>query len=101
MGEDSQLGGVEMRIKPIAAITYTHEKDERHHAEERRIKLLINLLCEMDLPGSKVEFLKLKSQRYDILKWLSVHLAINNSHHKNFQQADNLIKLILKTARAK
>ena len=89
-----------MRLKPILPIYRSSEKDERHAAEEKRVKVLLDLLCEMNVPHSKVQFLKLRSQRYDTLKWLSVNLAINNSHHKSFKRVDNLVKLLLKTSGA-
>ena len=87
-----------MRIRPIQRIYHSFDKDERHDAEEKRIKLILQLLCEMDLPSSRLEFLKLKSQRVSTLKWLQVNLAINNSHHKNYKRASNLINLALRCA---
>jgi len=86
-----------MKIRPILPAYRSADKDERHDAEEKRIRFLLNLLCEMNIPQSKMQFLKLKSQRKETLKWLSVNLAVNNSHHRNFKQATNLIKLLLKT----
>ncbi len=85
-----------MKIKPLQRIYHAFDKDERQDAEEKRIKLLLQLLCEMELPPSRLQFLKLKSQRVDTLKWLQVNLAVNNSHHKNYKRACNLINLALR-----
>jgi len=85
-----------MKVRPILPTFRSFDKDERHAAEERRIKTLLNLLCEMNIPTSRIQFLKLKTQRPSTLRWLKVNLAVNNSHHKNFSRAQNLIDLLLK-----
>ena len=85
-----------MKVRPILPAFRSFDKDERHAAEERRIKTLLNLLCEMNIPQSRIEFLKLKTQRSSTLRWFKVNLAVNNSHHKNFSRAQNLIDLLLK-----
>ena len=85
-----------MKISPIKPIAYTSDKDERHDAEEKRIMILMRLLSEMDVPQSRVQFLKLKNQRESIVTWLNVNLPIYNSHHRNFKQAQNLITLLLR-----
>ena len=99
MGKDLRMDSVAMKVRPIARAFRSFDKDDRQRDEEKRIKLLLDLLCEMNVPASKVQFLKLKTQRYDTLKWLSVNLAVNNSHHKNYNRAKNIIDLLLKTCR--
>ncbi len=88
-----------MKVRPISPTFRSFDKDDRHRDEEQRMKLLINLLCEMDIPPTKFHFLKLKTQRRETLLWLDVNLAVNNSHHKNYNQAKNLIALLLKGSR--
>ena len=90
-----------MKIKPVQPVFRSFENDEPHAAEERRIKLLLDLLCEMDLPKSKREFLKLRPQRSDTLRWLKRNLAVQNSHHKNYSRAQNIIDLLLRSERRK
>ena len=84
-----------MKIQPIQPAFRSFDKDPRHDREEKRIKLLLNLLCEMNLPTSRLQFLKLRTQRYEILEWLKTNLAVNNSHHKNYSRAQNIIDLLL------
>jgi hypothetical protein len=86
-----------MRIQPIKHITYTSEKDERHEAEEKRIKLLLELLSKMKIPQSRIQFLKLKTTRSSTLEWLRDNLAVHNSCHKNYKRTTNLINLTLRT----
>ena len=86
-----------MKIRPIQRIYHTFDKDERQEAEEKRIRALLNLLCEMNIPESKIIFLKLKPERAETLKWLKTNLAVNNSHHKNYEQSYNLINLLIRT----
>jgi len=86
-----------MKVRPIQRIYHTFDKDERQEAEEKRIRALLNLLCEMNIPDSKIKFLKLKPERAETLKWLKTNLAVNNSHHKNYKQAYNLINLLTRT----
>ena len=71
------------------------DKDERHDAEEKRMMILLRLLSEMNVPQSRMQFLRLKQQRHETLQWFSKNLAVYNSHHKNFKQANNLINLLL------
>ena len=92
------MDSVEMKIRPIMPAFRSFDKDERQRNEEQRIKFLLDLLCEMDIPPSKVQFLKLKTQRRSTLEWLNVNLAVNNSHHRNYSRAKNLISLLLKTS---
>jgi len=87
-----------MKIRPIQPCFRSFDKDERHAAEERRIRTLLKLLCEMDISHSRIQFLKLKTQRPSTLSWLRSSLAAQNSHHKNFPRAQNLINLLLKNA---
>ena len=84
-----------MKIRPIQPAFRAFDKDERSDAEEKRIRMLVQLLCEMEIPASKIQFLKLKSQRQDILTWLKTNLGIYNSQHKNFNRANNLIDLLM------
>ena len=90
------MGCVAMKIQPIKRIAYTHEKDERHEAEEKRIKLIIDLLSGMNVPQSRLQFLKLKNQRNVTLTWLRNNLGVYNSHHKDYRRAQNLINLSLR-----
>jgi len=87
-----------VKVKPIQPIYRSFDKDERHAAEEKRIHRLLGLLCEMNVSQSRLQFLKLKSQRKETLRWLRVNLGINNSYHKNFSRARNLIHLLLRSA---
>jgi hypothetical protein len=87
-----------MKIRAILPTFRGDDKDERHAAEEKRFKLLLDLLREMDVPQSRIEFLKLSTQRQHGLKWLKMYLPARNSHHKNFSRARNLIDLLLKNA---
>ena len=84
-----------MKIQPVRPIFGSFEKDPRHDREEKRIRALLNLLYEMDLPSSRMQFLKLRTQREKALGWLKDNLIINNSCHKNYSRAKNLIDLIL------
>ena len=86
-----------MKVNPIQPTFRSFDKDERFAAEEKRIQLLFALLCEMDIPQSRLEFLKLGTQRKETLEWLNTNLGIYNSHHKNFSRAQNLIRLLLRS----
>lgn len=87
-----------MKIRSIRPCFRSFDKDERHAAEEQRIKTLLKLLSEMNISRSRIQFLKLKTQRFSTLSWLRTNLAAQNSHHKNFSRAQNLIDLLLKNA---
>ena len=86
-----------VKVNPIQPVFRSFDKDERHAAEEKRIQLLLALLSEMDIPLSRIQFLKLATQRKDTLEWLRVNLSVYNSHHKNFSRAQNLIRLLLRS----
>ena len=88
--------GVEMRVQPIQPSFRSFDKDERHAAEERRIKLLLDLLCEMDVPKERCTNLMIEERKKSSLSWLDRNLAVYNSHHKNFSRAKNLINMLLK-----
>ena len=90
-----------MKIRPIQPCYRSSDKDERHTDEERRIRTLLSLLSDMKISQSRIQFLKLKTQRFSTLSWLRSNLAVLNSHHKNFSRAQNLIDLLLKSERKK
>ncbi|HIE83827.1 MAG TPA: hypothetical protein EYQ00_08295 [Dehalococcoidia bacterium] len=88
-----------MRIEPIQPSYRSSDKDERHAAEERRIKLLLDLLREMDVPKERRTSLMIDEKQAPALSWLQRNLAVRNLHHKNYSRANNLITLLLKKHR--
>jgi hypothetical protein len=85
-----------MKVKPIRPLFRTFDKDERHAAEERRVKLLLDLAREMDIPQERYASLMLHEKRDSSLRWLHRNLAVRNSRHKNFSRVKNLISLLSK-----
>jgi len=88
-----------MKVQPVGHIPYSHDKDERHAAEERRIELLLSLLSEMSLPESRLQLLKLKTSRRNALEWFRDNLTTYNLYHKNYRRAHNIINLALRCSR--
>ena len=85
-----------MRIKPISASANLRDRDERFNDEERRYRLLSQLMSEMDVPQDRHKDLMIPAKRKQVLQWLETNLAAYNSHHKNYQRVKNLIALSLK-----
>jgi len=97
LGKALSMDSMAMKVQPVKRIAHTHEKDERRAAEERHIELLLNLISGMNIPQSRLQFLRLKTQRRNTLEWLHNNLSIYNSHHKNHKRAHNIINLILQS----
>tara|TARA_Y100001970_G_scaffold280378_1_gene389271 strand:- start:2375 stop:2662 length:288 start_codon:yes stop_codon:yes gene_type:complete len=84
-----------MRVNPVSPAFYSADKDDRHEAEKRRISLLLKILEGMEVPSFRVMGLSLPTQRLSALRWLSRNLAVKNSSHRSFNQAINLISLLI------
>ena len=85
-----------MKVKPISRTFRSFDRDERQDAEERRYKLIFELLADMEVPASRRDDITSPEKRPPSLRWLARNLGIYNSHHKNYQRAMNLIQLSLK-----
>ena len=88
-------GGNSMRVNPIKSIASSADKDDRQEAEERRIALLLRLLKGMRVPAFRLLGLSLETQRLSALHWLNENLVVQNEKHRNFNQAKNLVKLLI------
>ena len=86
-----------VRIRPIKPIYYSSDRDDRQEAEEKRIALLLRLIEGMNIPKSRVISLQTKPTRSSALVWMRDNLRTNNSGHKNLNQVDNLVALLLRT----
>lgn len=88
-----------MKVTPIAGMMRSSDKDERGDAERKRLELFLKLIDEMDIPPQRIQHLRGGDEgiKFRSLKWLDRNIAINNSNHENFQQARNLLRMIMKS----
>ena len=88
-----------MKITPIAGMSRSFDKDERGDAERKRFELFLKLIDGMDIPSQRIQHIRGddKGIKFRSLKWLDRNIAINNSSHENFQQARNLLRMIMKS----
>ena len=85
-----------VKIRPVKPIYYSSDRDDRQEAEEKRIALLLRLIEGMNVPKSRVVSLQAKPTRSSALVWIKDNLKANNSGHKNLNQVDNLVTLLLR-----
>jgi hypothetical protein len=93
------MAGVEMKVTPIKPIMRSFDKDDRADDERKRLELFLRLVEGMDLPPGRLEKVRTEggAERFHSLKWLDRNMSIRNSSHGNFRQANNLLKMLLKS----
>ncbi len=92
---------VVMKIRPIQRTYGAFDRDERHDAEKRFFRLLLQLLEQMNIPTTLVPWLQGEDTRHTGLQWIESNLEKNNSDHPDLQRVRNIVAAMQRIERRK